>query len=94
MGGSLQCDLSYTTFHIGDKAIKIDREPRVTYVFEDSVDKDTTCFLDTDVNAFRVELVIQEIEKRPPLIAQEVTCCMDSQNLWNMYFDGESSKEG
>lgn len=67
-GGSLQCDLSYATFHIGDKAIKIDRKTMVPYVFGDSVDKDGTCFLDIDVNAFRVELVIQEVEKPPPLI--------------------------
>ena len=78
MGGSLQCDLSYATFYIGDKAIKIDRETRVPYVFGDSVDKDATCFLDIDVNAFRAELVIQEVEKPPPLIEQEVTYCMDS----------------
>lgn len=68
MRGIMQSDLSYATFNIGDKAINIDREPRATYVFEDSVDKDATCFLDTEVNAFRAELVIQENEKPPLLI--------------------------
>ena len=29
MQGSLQCDLSYETFHIGDRAVRVDREPRV-----------------------------------------------------------------
>lgn len=61
MGGSLKCVLSYATFYIGDKAIKIDGETRVPYVFGDSVDKDSIWFLDTDVNAFRGELIIQEV---------------------------------
>ena len=29
MGGSLQCDLLFSTFHIGDNVIKVNREPRV-----------------------------------------------------------------
>lgn len=94
MGGSLQCDLSYATFQVGDRAVKVSREPRVTHIFEQNIDKDTTCFLDTDVNAFRAELVIQEVEKLPALIEQEVITCMDSPKLWCMYFDGANSKEG
>lgn len=94
MGGNLQCDLSYATFHIGDKAIKMDREPQVNYVFGDGVDKDATQFLDIDVNAFRDELIIQEVEKLPPMIAHQVECCMDSKFLWTMHFDGASSREG
>ena len=86
--------MSFATFHIGDKAIKVDREPRVTHIFEESIDNDVTCFIDIDVNAFRAELIIQEVEKLPTLIGQEVTCCLDSPNLWSMYFDGASSKEG
>lgn len=94
MGASLQCNLSYITFHIEYKSIKIDMEPRFTYIFEDSIDKDATCFLDIEVNAFRVELIIQEIEKPYPMITQEVTKCLDSQKIWTMYFDGASSREG
>lgn len=56
----------------------------MTHIFEQNIDKDTTCFLDTDVNAFRAELVIQEVEKLPALIEQEVTTCMDSPKLWCM----------
>ncbi len=78
MGGSLKCDLSYATFHIGDKVVRVDREPRVNHIFGDVVDKDSTCFLDTSVNAFRVELIIQEVEKIPTVIAHEVECCMGS----------------
>ena len=62
MGGSLQCDLSYATFQVGEKAGKVNREPRVTHIFEQNIDRNTTCFLDTDVNAFRAKLVIQEVE--------------------------------
>ena len=58
MGGSLQCDLSYVTFHIGDKVVIVDMEPRVNHIFGDKIDKDSTFFLDTSVNAFRAELII------------------------------------
>lgn len=77
MGGSLQCDLTYATFHIRDKAIKFDREPRVNHILGEEIDKESTCFLDTGVNAFRVELIIQEVEKLPVVIEHEVECCMD-----------------
>ena len=66
----------------------------MTHIFEENIDKDATCFIDIDVNAFRAELIIQEVEKLSALIEQEVTCCLDSPNLWCMYFDGASSKEG
>ena len=42
MGGSLQCDLTYATFHIGDKAIKVNREPRVSHILGEEIDKDAT----------------------------------------------------
>ena len=57
--------MSLISLHIGKKAIKVDREPSVTHIFEDSIDKDANYFLDTEVNSFRVELIIQEIEKTP-----------------------------
>ena len=87
MEGSLQCDLSYATFHIGDKAIKVDREPRVTHMLEENINTNVT-------NVFRAEITIQEIEKLVPSISQEEKKYLDSQNLWTMYFDGANSKEG
>ena len=42
MGGSMQCDLSYATFKIKEKAIKVNREPRVSHIFEESIDHDAT----------------------------------------------------
>ena len=94
MGGSLQCDLTYATFHIGDKAVRVNREPRVNHILGEDIDKDTTCFLDTGINAFRAELIIQEVENLPDIIENEVECCMNSPKLWTMFFDGASSKEG
>ena len=38
------------------------------------IDKDSTCFLDTSVNAFRVELIIQIVEKFLVVIEHEVEC--------------------
>lgn len=94
MGGSLQCDLCYATFHIGNKSIRIEREPRVNHILGGEIGKDSTCFLNTSVNSFRDELFIQEVEKFPFVITHEVECCMDSPILLTMYFDGASSKEG
>ena len=94
MGGSLQCDLTYANFHIGDKDIKVNREPRVNHILGEEIDKDTTCFLDTGVNAFRVELIIQEVENLPAMIEHEVESFLDLPLLWTMFFDGASSKEG
>ena len=84
MGGSLQCDLSYTTFHIGEKATRVNSEPRVYKILTKEMDKDSTSFLETSVNAFREELIIQEVEKFLAVIEHEVECCMDSLVLWTM----------
>ena len=94
MRGSLKCDLTYATFHIGDKVVKVNREPRVNHIFGEEINKDATCFLDTGVNAFRDELIIQEVENLPAVIEHEVECCLDSPLLCTMFFDGPSSKEG
>ena len=60
----------------------------------EEIDKDATCFLDTSVNAFRVELIIQAVENLPIVIEHEAEFCLDSPLLWTMFFDGASSKEG
>ena len=72
MRGILQCDLSYATFHIGDKVVRVDKKPRVNHIFRNEINKDSTYFLDIGVNAFRVELIIQEVEKILDVIAHEV----------------------
>ena len=60
----------------------------------EEIDKDTTCFVDTGVNSFKDELIIQEVEKLPVVIEHEVECCLNSPLLWTMFFDEASSKKG
>ena len=58
MGDSLQCDLYFSTFQVENKAIKIIREPRVNHMVEEHIateELSETCFLDTDIDSFRVE---------------------------------------
>ena len=52
MGGSLQFDLSYATFHIDENLVKVDREPKNVYIIEEEIEDDMTNFVDTAVNAF------------------------------------------
>ena len=50
MGGSLQCDLSFSTFCVDKKAIKITREPRVNHMVQEHIaveDVDEAYFLNT-----------------------------------------------
>ena len=77
MVGSLQCDLSFATFHVDDNAIKIIREPRVTHMVEEHVevvDVDDTCFLDKDIDSFRAKPLVLQTNKAPTLFSQEVEC--------------------
>ena len=72
IGASLQCDLSYATFYISDKVVRVDGEPRVNKILGEGNDKDSTCFLDTSVNSFREKLIIQEVEKLTVVIEHGV----------------------
>ena len=74
--------------------MKVNGEPRVSHILGEEIEKDATCFLDTSVNAFRAELIIQEVEKLPDVIEHEVECSQNSQLLWTMFFYGASSKDG
>lgn len=51
MWGSLQYDLSFFIFHVDNKDIKVNREPKVIHKIEERVDDNATCFLDMDINA-------------------------------------------
>ena len=57
MGGSLQCDLSFSTFNIDGNLVKINREPKSIYMIEEEIEDDMINFVDIDVNAFRVEVL-------------------------------------
>ena len=96
MGVSMQCDLSFATFHVDNKAIKITREARVNHMGEEHVaaeDVDETCFLDTNIDSFRAEPLVLQKDKILTVFSQEAQCSQGN-NVWTMYFDGASSKEG
>ena len=90
----MQCDLSYATFLIDNKLIKIEREPKCFYTIEKNMDNEITCFVDTDINAFRAEAPL--LEKNPVKIsvAAKVSSGSSKGDLWTMYFDGACCKEG
>ena len=77
MGGSLQCDLSFSTFQVDKKAIKITREPRINHVVEEDIvaeDVDKTYFLDIDIDSFRAKPLVHQKSKVPIVFSQEVQC--------------------
>ena len=77
MGGRLQCDLYFSTFHVNNKAIKVTREPRVNHMVEEHIateDVDETCFLNTYIDSFRAEFLVLQKKKVPTMLSQEVKC--------------------
>ena len=79
-----------------NKAIKITREPRVNQMVEEHVvveEVSETCFLDTDIDSFRAEPLMLHKNKISTIFSQEAQCSQGN-NVWTMYFDGASSKEG
>ena len=52
-----------------------------------------TFFLDTNIDSFKFEPLVLQKNKVPTMFSQEVLCSQ-SDDLWTMYFDGASSKEG
>ena len=63
MGGSLQCDLSFSTFNIDGNLVKINREPKRIYMIVEDIENDMTNSVDTDVNAFRAEALTMRKDK-------------------------------
>ena len=63
-------------------------------MIERNIDSETTCFVDTDVNAFRAEIPI--LENAPVLSYDPMKVNISSveDNLWIMFFDGACCKEG
>ena len=52
-----------------------------------------TCFLDTDIDSFRAEHLMLHKDKISTIFSQEAQCSQGN-NVWTMYFDGASLKEG
>ena len=63
MGGILQCDLSFDTFNIDGNLVKINREPKSIYMIVEDIEDDMTNFVDTNINAFRVEVLTLRKDK-------------------------------
>ena len=77
MGGNLQCDLSFATFQVDNKAIKITREPRVNHMVGEHIaaeEVSETCFLDTDIDSFRAEHLMLHKDKISTIFSQESQC--------------------
>ena len=77
MGGSLQCDLSFYTFQVDNKSIKITREPRVNHMVEEHIaakEMDETCFLNTNIDSFRAEHLKLHKDKISAIFSQEAQC--------------------
>ena len=72
VGGIPQCDQSYATFHIEDKLIKINREPKSVYMIKNNVEDEMTCFVDININVFEVEVLVLEKESAKPPIKVKV----------------------
>ena len=94
MGGSLQCDLSYATFQIYGNLMKLNREPKNVYMIEEEIEDDMTYFDNTNVNAFRVEVLVLKKDTHKSQIEIKVDTTTDKGDLWTLFFGGAFSKEG
>ncbi|XP_057843397.1 uncharacterized protein LOC131052788 [Cryptomeria japonica] len=63
-------------------------------VHEQDSNEDIPCFVDTDINSFRIEEFPREEKEQPAPLDKEVQKSSDDENPWTMYFDGDRSKEG
>ena len=94
MGGSIQCDLSHATFHIDGNLVKVNREPKNVYMIEEEIEDDMKNFVDTDVNAFRAEVLVLKKDKHKSQLEVEANAKIEQGDLWSMFFDGACSKDG
>ena len=81
MGDSLQCDQSFSTFHIDNKVVKVNKKLRITHMTKESIDNDITCFLDIEINSFREEVIVLEREKKLPPMTQEANNIFENGNF-------------
>ena len=51
-------------------------------------------FVDTDVNAFRAEVLVLKKDKHKSQIEIEADTKTDRGNLWTLFFDGACCKDG
>ena len=63
-------------------------------MIEEDVEDDMTCFIDTNVNAFRVEVLFLKKDMHKPPIVLEVDVVSHKGDLWTIFIDGACYKEG
>ena len=74
--------------------MKVDREPNNVYMIEEEIEDDITCFIDTDVNVFRAEVLVLKKDKHKQKIEIEIDTKTYKGDLWTFFFDGTFCKEG
>lgn len=80
MGGSIQCDLSFSTFNITGESIEVFFEVRTPHMIEEETnDNNMNYFLDTDINYFQVQR--KESENESPLLDEEESSVTSHNNL-------------
>lgn len=62
IGGHVQLDLSYTTIPVNGHEVRIEREPCSSYIIEDVEMTDPICFIQSDMDKFKVKLTKTKIE--------------------------------
>lgn len=85
MGGSLQCDLSFATFNIEGNLIKLNREPKSIYMIEEDVEENMTNFVDTNINAFKAEVLTLKKSKHKSRMEIEVDTKIDKV-IYGLFF--------
>lgn len=91
IGGHVQLDLSYATILVNGHEVRIEREPRSSYIIEDVETPEPICFIQSNMDNFKVQLTKPKTELLSP-----IQSCIKETNdqVRHMYFDGSCSKEG
>lgn len=89
-------DFSYTTILVNGHGVRIEREPRSSYIIEDVETPEPICFIQSDVDNFKVQLTEVQLTKPKIEDLSPIESCTKETNdqVWRMYFDGLYSKEG
>ena len=74
--------------------MKVNREPKNVYMIEEETEDDMTNFVDTDVNAFRFEVLVLKKDKHKSQLEIEVDAKTNQCDLWKIFFYGACYKDG
>ncbi|XP_059076478.1 uncharacterized protein LOC131875815 [Cryptomeria japonica] len=91
IGGHVELDLSYATIPVNGQEVRIEREPHSEYIIEEAEPVESVCFIQSDIDNFKVELKKPKTQSLTPI---ESSVKENKDQVWRMYFDGSCSKEG